>query len=42
MELGTGSVENNNGDVEFAHGLLEAKVAVAGNEHIKLLLRQGQ
>lgn len=35
-------MQDNDGDVELGHGLLETQVAVAGDEHVKLLFSQSQ
>ena len=42
MELRAGGVQDNDGDVELGHGLLETQVAVAGDEHVELFLGQRQ
>jgi hypothetical protein len=33
--LRAGRVQDNNGDAEIAHGVLETQVAVAGDKHVK-------
>jgi len=42
MELRAGSVQDNDGNGELGHGLLETQVAVAGDEYVELFLGQRQ
>ena len=42
MQLRAWRMEDDHGDLILRHVLLEAQVAVAGQEYVKLLLRFGE